>query len=294
MLSTASGLAVRDENSGLSELMPRKRSPLSPRRADESAVRFEEYQQLVGRLQRAVDELIPPGSTVLVVSKGDPALLSLGSRTAWHFPRAADGQYAGFHPADSNDAISRLDVLRQLGARYLLIPTTSAWWLDHYSGFITYVRSCSRTLLDDPSLASIFELNAITTTVSPSVSADAMPRQSTQQLINLLLAVLPATATIAVIATKDDDLVAHSPLPAIALGHTGDAGIDVEAAISELRDLASGAADFLVVPVSGREWLDKQPTLAGHIDESYPLVTDQRNVCKIYDLKLRAEGVSRA
>jgi hypothetical protein len=272
--------------------MPRKRSPSAGRTVDEIGSRFEEYQQLIGRMQRAIDQHIPVGSTVLVASKGDPALLALGERTGWHFPRAGDGQYAGFHPANSDDAISRLDVLRQLGARYLVIPSTSAWWLDHYSGFIAHVRSCGRTLLDDPSVASIFELNAITTPVSPSVIADAMPRQSTEQLINLLLAVLPATATIAVIATKDDELVTHSPLRAIALRHTGDAGIDVQAAISELRELASGAADFLVVPVSSREWLDMQPTLAGHIDESYSLVTDQRNVCRIYDLKLRAGGVS--
>jgi hypothetical protein len=270
--------------------MPRKRAPVSKRFADDLELRFDAYQQLIGRMQRAVNQFIPVGSTVLVVSKGDPALLALGEHTGWHFPRAADGQYAGFHPASSSDAISRLEVQRQLGARYLVIPSTSAWWLDHYAEFIAHVRSSSRTLLEDPTLGSIFELNAITMPASPSISTDAMPRQSTQQMIALLAAVLPATAKIAVITSRDDELVAHSPLPAIALRHTDDAAVDTSATINDLRLVADGIADFLVVPVSSRDWLDRQPTLAAHIDESYALVTDQRNVCKIYDLRLPAGG----
>src|SRR6266581_4696420 len=70
--------------------------------------RFDEYQDLIGRVRQSVENVIPVGATVLVVSKGDPALLTLGQRTVWHFPRAVDGQYAGFHPADSNDAIRGL------------------------------------------------------------------------------------------------------------------------------------------------------------------------------------------
>ena len=43
--------------------------------------------------------------TVLVVSKGDPELLRLGTRRARHFPEADDGSWAGHHPADSGEAI---------------------------------------------------------------------------------------------------------------------------------------------------------------------------------------------
>jgi hypothetical protein len=253
---------------------------------DVLGTRFEAYQQTIARLRQAVDQLIPVGATILVVSKGDPALLALGQRTAWHFPRSADGQYAGFHPADSNDAISRLDVQRQLGARYLVIPSTSMWWLDHYPEFISYVRSRGETLFDDSDVGSIFELRARTVPILSSVSTTEMPGQSTQQLIDLLEAVLPATATIAVIAAREDELVSHSPRPAIVLGYADDAGTDMTAAVTELRALADGIADFLVVPVSSREWLDGHPALATHIEKSYSLVTDQRNVCRIYDLRL--------
>ncbi len=288
-LSTALG-RTGSESAGLGELMPTKRSTTPQRLADERASRFDEYQQLIGRMQRAVDELVPAGSTVLVVSKGDPALVSLGPRTGWHFPRAADGQYAGFHPADNNDAINRLEVQRQLGARYLVIPSTSSWWLDHYSEFIAHVRSCGRPLLEEPDLGAIFELDPVTAPALAQVNAEGEPRQSIQQMVNLLEAVLPATARIAVIATKDDEFVAHSPLPAIALRLADDAVIDPIAAVSELRALADGIADFLVVPISSREVLDRQVLLAKHIEQSYSLVTNQRNVCTIYDLRLGARG----
>jgi hypothetical protein len=271
--------------------MTKNRRPVARRLNDTLNPPFEAYKDLVGRIDRAVDQFIPVGSTVLVVSKGDRALLELGQRTGWHFPRAADGQYAGFHPADSNDAISRLDVQRQLGARYLVIPSTSAWWVDHYPEFISYVRSCGRALLEDPSLGSIFELSARATPVPSAVTANEVLRESTQQLINLLEAVLPSTATIAVIATRDSEIVSHSPLPAIAFCYTDDAGIDVKAAIAKLRELADGIGNFLVVPVSSREWLDGQPTLAEHIEKTYSLVTDQQNVCRIFDLSLTSRGV---
>jgi hypothetical protein len=254
----------------------------------DGASQFEEYQRLIGRLQQAVDKNIPPGSTVLVVSKGDPALLVLGARTAWHFPRAADGQYAGFHPADNSDAITRLEAQRKLGARYLVIPRTSAWWLAHYVDFVAHLRSCGRTLLDDPDLGFIFELDPTTVPPLAPVMSDGAPRQSIQQLVNLLEAVLPIASTIAVITTSEDEVVDQWPLPAIALRIADDGAIDPLATVAELRGLADGIADFLVVPRSSRDLLDRQAIVAKHIEQSYPLVTNQRNVCTIYDLKLRA------
>jgi hypothetical protein len=271
-------------------VMSRKRIPMTDGLEEALNPRFEAYQELIGRIQNAVDQFIPVGATVLVVSKGDPALLVLGQRTGWHFPRAADGQYAGFHPIDSNDAISRLEVQRQLGARYLVIPGTSAWWHGHYPEFIAHVQSRGRTLLEDPSLGSIFELSAIQASLPSVVGINEVPLQPAQQLMNLLEAILPATATIAVIAQRDDDFISRSPLPAIVFRYVDDAAIDENAAISRLQELADGIADFLVVPASCNEWLEWQPTLAEHIEKSYSLVTDQRNVCRIYDLGLQGRG----
>ena len=72
---------------------------------------------------------------MLVVSNGDDELLRLGAaRRAWHFPQQEDGVWAGYHPADSAEAIAHLEALRDRGATHILIPQTAFWWLDYYTG----------------------------------------------------------------------------------------------------------------------------------------------------------------
>jgi hypothetical protein len=74
---------------------------------------------------------VPAGSSVLVLSRGDDDLLELGGRRAAHFPQLPGGVYAGYYPADAGEAISQLQAL---AADFLVVPSTSAWWLDHYDG----------------------------------------------------------------------------------------------------------------------------------------------------------------
>ena len=87
-----------------------------------------------------MDARIPPGETVAVVSRGDDELLDLGAHPAWHFPQDEDGAYIGYHPHDSAEAITHLEALRTQGARYLLIPPTAYWWLDHYRNFALHLE----------------------------------------------------------------------------------------------------------------------------------------------------------
>jgi hypothetical protein len=252
--------------------------------------RATSYRELVESIQAAVEQQIPKGSTVLVVTKGDPALLSLGERLTWHFPRAEDGQYAGFHPSDSEDAIRRLEALCKLGAEYLVIPASSAWWLDHYSALTAHLQAAADTLLSDPAIGFIFRLRATTTqeALTPTSDERAM-RPSTQQLAALLEAVLPSTATLALIAPRGDEIVTQTGFQTVTFRHT-DEGTDVDQAIADLRGLSDGLADYLVVPALSREWLLGHPSLHRHIETSYRLVTDQRNVCRIYNLAPEGRG----
>ena len=50
---------------------------------------------MVQAVRRRVREAVPADATVLVAAKGDEELLRLGGRTGWHFPRTAEGTYAG-------------------------------------------------------------------------------------------------------------------------------------------------------------------------------------------------------
>ena len=103
-------------------------------------------------------ELIPSGATVLVAGKGDEALLRLDGRTAWHFPMAEDGRYAGFHPAGDTAAIAQLEALRARGADHLLLPKTTLWWLDHYEGLRRHLEDRYTALVTDEHCA-IFRLS---------------------------------------------------------------------------------------------------------------------------------------
>jgi GT2 family glycosyltransferase len=98
------------------------------------------YQQLTQRIKAVVRGTLPLEATVLVVSRGDNLLLQLDGRRAWHFPRNAQGAYAGYYPASSAEAIAHLEELRAEGAEFLLFPSTALWWLDHYGELREYLE----------------------------------------------------------------------------------------------------------------------------------------------------------
>jgi GT2 family glycosyltransferase len=128
-----------------------------PRQQAFTAARRLGYGRLVERIRAAVAETVPSGSTVLVISRGDRALVELEDRRAGHFPQDPGGGYLGHHPRDSEDAIERLEDLRARGADYLVLPSTSYWWLDHYSGFAEHLRE--RYPVTDTGPCSIYGLS---------------------------------------------------------------------------------------------------------------------------------------
>lgn len=103
-----------------------------------------EESSLVERVQSLVGQAVPEGAVVAVVSRGDPRLIDLDGRKGWHLPQVRGGEYAGFHPADSREAVEHLKDLRRAGAEYLVVPATTLWWLTFYEGLATYLlRNCS-------------------------------------------------------------------------------------------------------------------------------------------------------
>jgi ATP-binding cassette subfamily B protein len=94
----------------------------------------EDYERLVGEVRDAIIATVPVGATVLVVSKGDDALIQLDGRVGWHFPRADDGSFAGWYPGDAADVLAQLDEQRRAGARYVAFPSTASWWFEFYDG----------------------------------------------------------------------------------------------------------------------------------------------------------------
>jgi hypothetical protein len=126
---------LREGNRRVAELLKentRLALELGAGTADSSALA---YRQLRDRIHEKVQQVVPCGSTIAVISKGDGALVDFVERKGWHFPQTERGAYAGHHPANSAEAIAHLEAVRQRGARYIVIPATSFWWLNHYADF---------------------------------------------------------------------------------------------------------------------------------------------------------------
>lgn len=118
------------------------------------------YEREAQHLREAVLATVPDGASVLVVSRGDEALLALDGRRARHFPQSADGGWAGHHPADSAEAIGQLERLRAGGARYLVVPPTYRWWLRHYDLFHAHLEQHYRPVHSDERGGDIYLLEA--------------------------------------------------------------------------------------------------------------------------------------
>ena len=93
-----------------------------------------EYRALVGRIGERIATLGADGDEpVLVVSRGDPELIDIEGVVTWHYPGTEDGKYFGSYPANGADAVELLEAAIGRGARALVVPRTSFWWLEHYT-----------------------------------------------------------------------------------------------------------------------------------------------------------------
>ncbi len=132
------------------------------------------YRDLVERIREVVDRELPPDATVLVVSHGDDELLQLGAeRRVWHFPQTEDGTYAGYHPADSAEAIAHFQALRERGAEYIVFPETALWWLDFYADFVDMLRRGYHETVWRAGTCVIFGLRNVRELVAEAAEVDA-------------------------------------------------------------------------------------------------------------------------
>jgi hypothetical protein len=116
------------------------------------------YARVVQSVKQLVPLATPRYSISLVVSKGDEQLLDLGERYAWHFPRAINGKFAGCYPADSAEAVHHLESLRAQGGQFLIIPSTSFWWLEYYTDFTRHLQERYRIVLYYEEACIIYDL----------------------------------------------------------------------------------------------------------------------------------------
>jgi glycosyltransferase involved in cell wall biosynthesis len=147
---------------------------------DDGIVRKPEYVQLIRRVRDVVQSEVPEGAKVLIATRGDDGFLAIEGRSGWHFPREADGRYAGYYPADSDAAIAHLEELRAEGATHLVLPRPSFWWLQHYKGLRTHLDLAYRQIRSDEH-AIVYELTSEAPS-SPSASEDEITPELLRRL----------------------------------------------------------------------------------------------------------------
>ena len=101
----------------------------------------DRYIQTIEQIRETVRGAVPPGATVLVVSKGDDDLLRFHDQVGAHFPQVDGGVYSGHHPADSAEAINE--------------PEKVGFQDQHFGGLSTTPTSGSISILDTAAFARL-------------------------------------------------------------------------------------------------------------------------------------------
>jgi hypothetical protein len=240
-----------------------------------------EYAELVARIQATVAAQVPPGASVLVVSKGDAALLEMPGRTALHFPQDGTGGYAGHHPRDGAAATRELEESRRAGAEYLVIPATARWWLQFYDDFALHLATHGELVADDPESCLVYDLGRRLTS-GPGTPSIERPQASPDQLRDYLENLIGGGRRLVVLEAVDGVVAALASLRPLRMRAGGEG--NGERALAELRLLADDGADFLVVPRSADEWLDSCADLRAEVESSCRKIAEQRHLCRVFDL----------
>ena len=114
-------------------------------------------EALVDGIRASVGRSLPTGARAAVISRGDDRLVDLGDVVAEHFPCDDTGAWAGHYPEDGAGAVHLLEVARQRGAGYLVVPWSASWWLDHYDALRDHL-SRSAVLVTDEHDCAIYDV----------------------------------------------------------------------------------------------------------------------------------------
>jgi hypothetical protein len=247
------------------------------------------YDRQIAAVREIVHGIVPSNATVLVVSRGDDQLLELGPRRALHFPQNEEGAYAGYHPADSDEAIALLENMRARGAEFLVLPSVAFWWLDYYDAFRQYVEHRYRLVeagehswiaaLTESSVAKADQGSGSRPSTSPAA----------EELEELLGSLLPEDAATAILTTSEQHFAGLDGYETWLVPRK--LGESPEGVGSVVTRLEQHGVRFVVVPKGLFGWMDAHPDLADHLQERHRLVTRQAHLCEVYELRHKPQPV---
>jgi hypothetical protein len=127
------------------------------RRLSHGEEELEELGDVLASCNELLEERVPAGGPVMVVWRGDPAVLALRSRPIVPFPRPI-GALADHDFEHGAGPIAHLEAQRARGIRFLLIPDQARLWLEELPSFQEHL-SCRYALLADAEGAGLlFEI----------------------------------------------------------------------------------------------------------------------------------------
>lgn len=203
-----------------------------------------------------------------------------------HFPQDEFGRYPGYHPEDSDTAIALLENMRARGGEYFLLPGTSFWWLDYYEGFRDHLESNYAPIVSSDD-CMIFELTPTgVQTAAADADTETMSAASSRRLLGpldeLLRALLPADARIAVVTAGNADLPSFRDCTAVQPADGADGVAALPARTS------AGGAQFLVFPATGDDPPDAHGDSPNGLD-GWRLVTRQQYLGAVYERESKSE-----
>lgn len=247
-----------------------------------------DYRRQVTALTELVRSHIPAGSEVLVISRGDPALVELDPCRGRHFPADPTGTWAGHHPALGTAA----DLLQaQRGtADHLAIPATARWWFDTYPELVGFLAG-GRCLAEDADAGWVWELPPRTTdtpaAVRPGGSDLLTYRSAAWHARSLVDALAGDGALVAVVSRGDPDLVAfdrcrgrHFPADddGVYAGHP----VDDDDAVGRLAEATAAGVRWLLVPPHADWWARVYPGFWRHLHDDHRLVLHRAGVGHLF------------
>jgi len=248
----------------------------------------EDYPNLRARLRDMVQASTPEGAVVIVISKGDPELISFARRTGWHFPQTENGSYAGAYPSSADQAIAELDALRVKGGRYLAVPAFAFWWFGYYERLSTYLTQSYRLLLRQDDTCVIFDLGR--SAGDGGEENDPPSFESIQQCRDLAETLLPDGVTVAIAANGNAELmklprqqVIEFP-PDARFGESSREATGLDEVRRDLTSARRAGADFLVLPAVSVASISSEYAIAlrSLLESEHRLVTRQQHVAEIW------------
>lgn len=223
----------------------------------------DDYASMVDGVRALVAGCVPPGSEVMVASRGDADLVQLDTAAGRHFPSDERGSWAGYHPALG--AAAHMLIEQRGAASHLVVPATSAWWFDTYPEVVEYLAG-GVCLADDPELASVWQLPEATGASALRVEHLGTPgyRASVGHLREIVSALVDPGDTVLVISRGDPALIDHDGVdarhfPSDVDGSYGGHPADDRSAVETLRSRCREGSRWLLIPCDADWWAEHYP-----------------------------------